>query len=182
MTVFARIAAVAALLLAAACSGGPEVLEPDPTSTSSNSPRNGAVLPKKPALADEDSDSGAATFALYWVRMAHYASLTGDVEELKRVSTSDCVSCSKLIETFETTYARGGSYKGGERSFSDVSVETSPTTSDLLVRTTSEIAESTFTRDSESEPEKVAAESVPVSYRVSRIDGTWKMKEFAVDE
>lgn len=179
LSVITRTAAIAALLLASACSGQPEVLEPDPTSTTSS---RSTTPPAKPDAAAEDSPSGAATFVLFWVETAHYASITGEIDVLEEISTDDCVSCSALISNLSETYARGGSFSGGARSLDDVSVEESDETRDLLVHTVSNIAKSTHRRSSSASAEPIPAESSRVSYRVTRIGSEWRMKEFALDE
>jgi hypothetical protein len=95
LTALTRLAAAAALLLASACSGGPEILEPDPTATSDPSAVESPVMPKQ---ASESSDEGAAAAAFHWIQLFNYASKTGDVEGLQRYSKS-CNACLEYSET-----------------------------------------------------------------------------------
>lgn len=98
MSVITRTAAIAALLLASACSGQPEVLEPDPTATSSTpGPKS---PPPLPPAAEEFSPSGAATYVQYWVDTFNFAAMTGDATQLKSISTS-CDPCAAYAKDFE---------------------------------------------------------------------------------
>ena len=92
MSVITRTAAIAALLLASACSGQPEVLEPDPTAPASSTPS--ATPPPLPNQATESSDEGAASFAAYWIDLFNFASRTGDTSQLRKVS----VGCKPCLE------------------------------------------------------------------------------------
>lgn len=127
LTVFTRAAAIAALLLAAACGGEPEVLEPDPTTagTTDVSP----TAPRLPEQAREESDEGAAAFAAYWVDLFNYASRTGDVAELREFSSS-CRPCAEFAQSSEEL-------ADGERPTEDVwTIETTTVSRD---QTTSDV-------------------------------------------
>ena len=180
MTVFTRAAAIAALLLAAACGGEPEVLEPD--STTATSRASAMPPPPLPAAAKEDSESGAATFVLFWVNTSHYASISGDWESLARISSADCISCSNLLSVYKDAAARGGAFTGGEQTLADVTAERSPDGNVVLVRAESTIASGTFKESRTATPRPVAEEITRVTYRVERDGEEWKMAEFAVDE
>jgi hypothetical protein len=95
MSVVTRAAVVAALLLAAACSGEPKILEPGPTASSSS--RN-VEKPRVPKQAQQSTDEGAASFASYWIDTFNYAAKTGDTEELERLSTK-CPPCRQFADS-----------------------------------------------------------------------------------
>lgn len=94
LTVFTRAAAIAALLLAAACGGEPEVLEPDPSRATATP----SAAPSVPAQSSEDTDEGAASFAYHWVELFNYASISGDTKSLEEFS-SGCRACLDYAET-----------------------------------------------------------------------------------
>lgn len=89
MSVITRTAAIAALLLASACSGQPEVLEPDPTAETTVP---SVAAPPLPEQANESTDEGAAAAAYHWVELFNHASTTGDVRPLRRYSRG-CETC-----------------------------------------------------------------------------------------
>lgn len=179
MSVITRIAAIAALLLASACSGQPEVLEPDPTA--STTPTSSLGPPTMPDEAREDSESGAATFAYYWVSVSDFASLTGNVEELSRISAESCGACSEYIELYEETYRKGGKFTGGQQDFGEVTTER-VSDREVVVRAKVTLAKGTYQDSRESAAKDVAGSTTKVAYRVARVGSTWLMKEFAVDE
>lgn len=180
LTVFTRAAAIAALLFAAACGGEPEVLEPDPTSDRTTS--SDVVAPEKPAAADEDSESGAATFALYWTDVSDYASLTGDTDELEDISASDCAGCSEYIEYYRELYGAGGRLTGGLQTLSDVTTRPSDDGKVVLVRATVSLAPGTVRETAGAREAETQAERNRVVFRVSRDRDAWVMAELALDE
>ncbi len=109
---FGGIFLVTAALLLSACSGEPEPKEP--TTTPKPAPTSTATLPAMPDQAKEDGANGAAAFAAHWIRVSNFAAETGDVEELKRLSSPDCEGCERYIELYRSTYAAGGYFRGGE--------------------------------------------------------------------
>lgn len=135
-----------------------------------------------PTEAQANSESGAATFVLFWVNTSHYASISGDYEALARISDPECVSCSKLIDVYRETWENGGSFSGGEQTLSDVTAERSADGRAVLVRAESTIAPGTYAETRSAAPQPVAREVTRVSYRVERLDGAWTMTEFALDD
>ncbi len=101
---------VGALVLAGC--GGEDPPAPVPTSVATTPANPGVTLPPMPERADEFSPTGANRFVTYYVSLLNYASKTGDVEELTRVSDPDCGGCSDYISFYESTYADGGWIKG----------------------------------------------------------------------
>lgn len=94
---------LAALLVLGACTSDPQPKEPEPsatTATPTTSP------PSMPAQAKKDTPEGAAAFVKHYIEVFNYASRTGDVEELRRMSTR-CDACSRYASEFEEIYKRG---------------------------------------------------------------------------
>src|SRR5215207_5804042 len=90
------------LLLVGSCSS-PEPKEPKP---SPSSPAPTATAPTMPAQAEENTPEGAAAFVKHYIDVFNYASNTGDVRELRRLSPS-CEACEKYAAKFESIYQQG---------------------------------------------------------------------------
>lgn len=95
---------LAVLLTLGACSSDPAPKEPKRTATSATAT---ATPPTMPAQAKEDTPEGAAAFVKHYIDVFNYASNTGDVEELSRLSSPKCDPCTKYAERFKEIYARG---------------------------------------------------------------------------
>lgn len=178
MSVITRTAAIAALLFASACSGQPEVLEPDPTAATSTS----RVPPSLPSQAKEATEEGAASFTAHWIEISDYAALTGDVEPLQRISASDCSGCTRFIDLYEQTYANGGAFEGGERRLLpplDVS-RLDDSTYDVTVN--AEAAAGQFRRTANGETTKSKKETSRVTYTVGFEEGRWRMLFILLEE
>jgi hypothetical protein len=106
------LAAALLLPLLAACGGAPQASDPppaaEPTATASRT-----QAPAAPAAARQAGSKGAAAFVEHWVEILNFAGLTGDTEELARLSTADCVRCEALVEGIDRIYASGGRIEGG---------------------------------------------------------------------
>ncbi len=102
---------LAVLLTLGACSSDPEPKEPKRTATSATPT---ATPPTMPAQAKEDTPEGAAAFVKHYIDVFNYASNTGDVEELSRLSSPDCEGCQSYIKLYRDTYKAGGYFKGSD--------------------------------------------------------------------
>ncbi|WP_332662819.1 DUF6318 family protein, partial [Aeromicrobium sp.] len=91
---------LAALLTLGACSSDPEPKEPKRTASATPT----ATPPTMPAQAKEDTPEGAAAFVKHYIDVFNYASNTGDVEELSRLSSPDCKGCQSYITLYRDTY------------------------------------------------------------------------------
>ena len=111
---------LAVLLTLGACSSDPEPKEPKRTATSATPT---ATPPTMPAQAKEDTPEGAAAFVKHYIDVFNYASNTGDVEELSRLSSPDCEGCQSYIKLYRDTYKAGGYFKDFGLDVSDVRVE-----------------------------------------------------------
>ena len=107
------VLAVAAVLLLAACTDDPEPIEPTHT----------REAPAMPPQAKEDSPEGVATFVQHYVDVFNYASSSGQVKELARLSADSCKGCESYIDLFRSTYDSGGYFRGGEWKLSDYELE-----------------------------------------------------------
>jgi hypothetical protein len=117
----AVVASVAALLLSASsCSGDdpygtlppttPATSPPltTPTPTASPTPPE----PTLPALATQDSPTGAESFARFYMLMLDYANHTGDTRKLRTLG--DCAACRSQADGVERFFRGGGRIEGGE--------------------------------------------------------------------
>jgi hypothetical protein len=104
---------VVATLLVAGCSGDEPDAQPRKPSAPSTSPvattSPSPTPPALPAAARRNTKAGAVAFAGYYVELLNHAALTGDVEQLRKVSQARCESCLSAIDTVEQIYGSGGS-------------------------------------------------------------------------
>jgi hypothetical protein len=111
---------LAVLLTLGACSSDPEPKEPKRTATSATPT---ASPPTMPAQAKEDTPEGAAAFVKQYIDVFNYASNTGDVEELSRLSSPGCEGCQSYIKLYRDTYKAGGYFKNSDWTLSKVELE-----------------------------------------------------------
>jgi hypothetical protein len=71
----------------------------------------------------EDSPDGVATFIEHYVEVFNYASSSGRVKELARLSADSCKGCESYIDLFRSTYDSGGYFRGGEWKLTDYELE-----------------------------------------------------------
>jgi len=65
-----------------------------------------------PEAAEKGDAAGAEAFIAYWFAVANYAQQTGDTEQLRALSGSECVVCDDLIEGIDELYGSGGRIEG----------------------------------------------------------------------
>lgn len=106
--------------------------------------------------AREDSPEGAAAFVYHYIKVLNYAAATGDVDELKRLSSPNCTGCARYIALYRDTYKAGGYFIGGEWSAEKLNLEfdgakayvtTKVSTGGAIFRENSDAAEKRSTRD-----------------------------------
>jgi hypothetical protein len=105
--------AIAALLLLSSCADDPEPIQPSPKPDA----------PAMPPQAKKKSPEGVASFVKHYVEVLNYASKTGRVQELARLSADSCKGCESYIDLFRSTYESGGYFRGGEWEISDYELE-----------------------------------------------------------
>lgn len=169
--------AAALLLVLGACSGEPEVLEPDPSASSAEQPS----VPEQPDVAGEESDSGAATFVRYWLDTSDYAALSGDTKTLRRLSDPACGGCFEYIDLYERTYEAGGYFRGGEQAMEDVSVRDEGSGRRLVFAEVS-LSDGAFKKDEKSTEVDTQASSNRVAFTVEYRNDQWLMTEQAVED
>lgn len=106
-----------AVMMLPACTGAKE--SADPTEEKSPAP----TAPAMPEIAQDESAAGAEAFVRHYIDVLNYAAVTGETEELKQLSSPDCSGCEKYIDLYESTYADGGYFTGGEWSVEDLQVQ-----------------------------------------------------------
>lgn len=98
---------LAALLAMGACGGDPQPKEPKASGTASSSTSATLAVPTMPVQAKENSPEGAAAFVKHYIDVFNYASNTGDVTELSRLSSPKCDGCQSYIKEFESLRTAG---------------------------------------------------------------------------
>ncbi|WP_281285710.1 DUF6318 family protein [Aeromicrobium flavum] len=171
------IAVVAALALTLSACSEDDPPPPDPTSAATAPANPDATLPPMPEVASEFTPNGASTFVRYYVGVLSYAGQTGDVDELTRLSDSNCGGCSDYIRFFRETYAGGGWIRGrtwvnGDTQLWFDSSQDGETRATTSVR----IAAGTLKPDSESNPTNAPASAHKVTFGLT-FDGNWTMTQ-----
>ena len=155
---------IALAIVLSGCSGEPAPKEPQ--KTTSPTPKSTATPPVMPAQAKEDSPEGAAAFVNYWVKSFNYASESGDVEELRRISSQSCEGCQKYVTLIETTYEDGGYFRGGAWTSSKVEVERS--SSKALVFVHIDAPPGTQLKEAGGQPGPMSGENSELVFTVKR--------------
>lgn len=109
---------VAALLLFAGCAQD-QPKEPAPTAK----PSPTVTAPSMPAAAQENTVAGAVAFVEHYIDVFNYASNTGDVKELQKLSDPACKGCTSYIDLYKTTYADGGYFRDSDWQLDAVTAE-----------------------------------------------------------
>jgi hypothetical protein len=65
------------------------------------------------ATVEPDTKAGALAFVRRYVEMLNRAQATGDVSELRRLSSSSCVTCGRVARSLASLYSTGGHLEGG---------------------------------------------------------------------
>lgn len=154
------VIATSLLVLVAGCTDDPEPKEPKPTTSATPT----ATAPTMPAQAKENSPEGASAFVAHYIEVLNHASRTGDVAELSRLSDPDCSGCKKYIDLYRDTYAKGGSFSGGEWTPGKMSVDFGEP--ETYVTTTVAVARSEYS-DGANTPIPEAASSSKISFGIA---------------
>lgn len=93
-----------------------------PTSAPTTAANPDATLAPMPDVATEDSHSGVTQFLKYYLDVLSFASETGNVTELVRLSAASCDACTSYVAAIEDIYRSGGSITGGDRSFKEAEI------------------------------------------------------------
>ncbi|MEO6472506.1 MAG: DUF6318 family protein [Aeromicrobium sp.] len=82
------------------------------------------TAPTMPSAAQDNTVDGAVAFVKHYVEVFNYASNTGDVKELQRLSDPKCEGCNKYIELYKGTYEAGGYYRNSNWRLANFQVRT----------------------------------------------------------
>lgn len=96
----------AGLVLALSACGG----DPEPRFEEEPSPTPSEVTSSAPAKEawEEKSPEGAVAFAEHWLAAFNQAENSGDVAELRLLSSRECESCSNFVAAIQEVYGSGG--------------------------------------------------------------------------
>ena len=119
--------AVAALVLATACSSNDPAPAPLPTPSPTAAPTTAPppttpppsptpTAPTLPPAARADTPAGAESFARFWIQALDYASTSGDTSVIREVA--DCTGCNALADGIDRLRQAGGRTIGGQVSIS----------------------------------------------------------------
>jgi Family of unknown function (DUF6318) len=90
-----------------------ELTESTPTSPSpSPTEPTGPQPPPLPDAAKAPGKAGAKAFVAYYIRLLNYASWTGETGAVRQYSRG-CRGCQADARLFESTYRKGGWFRGG---------------------------------------------------------------------
>lgn len=163
---------LAVLLTLGACSSDPEPKEPKRTATSATPT---ATPPTMPAQAKEDTPEGAAAFVKHYIDVFNYASNTGDVEELSRLSSPDCEGCQNYIKLYRDTYNAGGYFKDSDWTLSNFEIE--QMSDQVSVFAHAQSPNGTYRESSTGAVEPGGGEDTEIIFEVRNSDG-WSMTGF----
>lgn len=177
--------ACAALIALSACGGAPTPIEP--TAKASESPANSSTSsastlkpPTLPAAAKRNDETGAANFVAYWVKVANFASQTGDTELLRRVSAPGCAACGDYIQLYEKTYDAGGLIRGGLDELSGVEVERG--TTEHFVRALVTSSPGSFKASKSSTTRRTPSERLRIIYAARFESSRWLLTQIGVEK
>lgn len=95
-----------------------------------------------PTQAQNGSEAGAIAFVKHYIDVFNYASNTGDVKELKRLSDPKCEGCNSYIDHFTDTYSHGGYFR--DSGWQARNLSTSKSRKALIVQATVDAPETTY--------------------------------------
>ncbi|MGJ9412091.1 DUF6318 family protein [Aeromicrobium sp. CF4.19] len=172
-------ALIAGLLLLAACTGEPDVREPDPTPSASASPTSAPPMPSSQVA--EDSPEGATAFVDFWLKASNHSALTGDTDLLENISADECQGCRRYIDLYEQIYEAGGALRGGERTISETTVDYSAT-GESFVEANVNAAKGQEQQRDDSEVKETPANTVDLTFEIERAESGWILGEIALIE
>ncbi len=91
-------------------------------------------VPVMPELAKENSKAGLEAFIGYYYAIKNYANETGDTTVLATLNSSDCASCTKLLDATSDSYIDGRWRAGGNIRIPVVEIDWKDTDSSHLAK------------------------------------------------
>ena len=137
-------------------------------------------VPVMPELAKENSKAGLEAFIGYYYAIKNYANETGETTTLASLNSSECVSCSKLLDGTNDSYVNGRWMAGGRIQVPTVDLDWNTDDSSHLAKVQLiQDAISYYNADgTEGRPPSAATNSAFVF--VARFQTTWRVVEIGV--
>lgn len=149
----------------------------EPTAAPGSSAAPPGTLGPMPQIATEHSRDGAANFVSYYARVLDYASKTGDVDELERLSDSSCAGCTDFIELYRTTYDNGGWIRDSDWTIGETNVRfSSAPGAESIVTMNVIISAGSAKRDSRSTVERKPKSRGTMAFAAQFSDG-WRITQ-----
>ncbi|MBA4609366.1 hypothetical protein H1W00_12845 [Aeromicrobium sp. Marseille-Q0843] len=169
---------MATLALTMSACGEDDPPPTEPTSAATTPANPDATLPPMPAVAQEFTPNGAATFVAHYVRILDYASKTGDVEELARLSSPSCEGCTRYVDLFRSLYRNGGGAEGRDwtRSATELRFQRDKA-AETLATTTLRISAGTVQESADSAAKNFPATEDLVTFGLT-YDEEWRITQF----
>jgi len=164
----------ATLLLAGCVEDKPR--EPGPTSK----PSPAATVPPMPAAALEGSDAGAIAFVRHYIDVFNYASNTGDVKKLNKLSDPDCEECNEYIDLYKETYIDGGYFQDSDWTMSQPTAELQGQTVVVFAHISAPTGSYRLTKNAAIQPGD--REDFDGTFVPRFINGRWLLKEIGKQE
>ncbi|WP_284985163.1 DUF6318 family protein [Arthrobacter sp. fls2-241-R2A-172] len=111
-------------------STGPGAYKP----ADANGKAQNVPVPVMPELAKENSKAGLEAFIGYYYAIKNYANETGDTTVLATLNSSDCASCTKLLDATSDSYIDGRWRAGGNIRIPVVEIDWKDTDSSHLAK------------------------------------------------
>ncbi|MEQ4566839.1 DUF6318 family protein [Paenarthrobacter sp. CAP02] len=137
-------------------------------------------VPVMPELAKENSKAGLEAFIGYYYAIKNYANETGDTTVLGTLNSSDCASCTKLLDATSDSYRDGRWRAGGNIRIPVVEIDWKDTDSSHLAKLQLiQDAIAYYNADgTEGRPANSATNSAFVL--IAAFDASWKVVEIGV--
>ena len=139
-----------------------------------------ATPPTMPPQARKDSEAGAIAFAKHYIDVFNYASNTGDVKELQRLSDPRCEGCTSYIRLFKGTYQSGGYYRGSDWTIRRIEVRVEGKYSMILAKMSAPAG--TFKSSSKDTVHASRAENTVLALLPVRSSDRWRLYSFERNE
>ncbi|WP_429726102.1 DUF6318 family protein [Aeromicrobium duanguangcaii] len=158
-------AVVASLALSLGACSDDDPRPADPTSAATTSPTV-SPPPSQPTSSMADSRQGVTDFVSYYLRVLSHAHLTGDTDELGRLSDASCSACQSYISAIDELAEDGGTITGGTRTFDGAEVRYSGPGGESLLTINVKIGSGTRQATPASEKTRVAASRMRLTFGV----------------
>ncbi|MTB87381.1 hypothetical protein H9L21_06510 [Aeromicrobium senzhongii] len=164
-------AVVASLALSlGACSEDEPRDRPDASSEATVRPPS-SPPPARPVGMTADSPQGVTDFVSYYLKVLSYAHLTGNTEELGRLSDVSCSACQSYVSAIDELAKDGGTITGGTRTFSGAKVRYSSSGGESLLTINVKIGSGTRQATPASEKVRIAASEMRLTFGVKGTGG-----------